>query len=39
MIWKLDMSSFNEEEKKSVHEMCFLTDLEGVYKLGTRLSQ
>ena len=36
---KFDMSSFNEEEKKSAHEMCFPTDLEGAYKLGARLSQ
>ena len=36
---RYDMRSFSEEEKKSVHEMCFPTDLEGAYELGARLSQ
>ncbi|WP_198031379.1 hypothetical protein [Jeotgalibaca sp. PTS2502] len=36
---KFDMSGFNENEKKSVHEMCFPTDLKGAYELGARLSQ
>ena len=36
---KFDMSSFSEDEKQRVHEICFPKDLDGAYKLGARLSQ
>lgn len=35
---KFDMSSFNKEEKKLVHDMLFPEELKGAYKLGARLS-
>lgn len=36
---RFDMSGFNEEEKKIIHEECFPMDIENAFELGAKLSQ